>query len=135
MIHGVLPPLTAITNLPRVATASWAALVISLAALRATASTSAWTSIFITQPRLQAKVLFSRLDYSSPLLAIPDQPRSGPRLLVRTDKPAGSTSAPAPQSATPLRRNPPARTGCCLRTLPLRARVRTHPSHPRVGNG
>src|SRR5215471_19428810 len=47
MIQGVLPPLTAITNDPRAATAARASLAINLAASRATESASEYTSIFI----------------------------------------------------------------------------------------
>src|SRR5215472_7560261 len=74
-------------------------------------------------------------DRPSPPLVPPDQLRSDPRSLAHTGESACSSSEPVPRSSTLLRRSLPAQTRYYLRPLLLRARVRTHPSHPPVESG
>src|ERR1700739_1034500 len=70
MIQGVLPPLTAMTNLPRRETAVLASSAMSFADSRATDSASGKTSIFTTLPPLPPRTHTFRRDYSS-LLGAP----------------------------------------------------------------
>src|SRR5215469_2131403 len=135
MIHGVLPPLTAITNLPRADTAVLASSAMSLAASRATDSTSGKISIFITLPRLPPRTPSYRRD--CPIL--PAESRVplhlDPRCSGRTDIPACSFSTRVRQSATPLRHSLRAQTKNCRRPSRLQEHVHMHPFHPPAGSG
>src|SRR5262245_55938486 len=130
MCHGVLPPLTAMTNRSRAATAALASFAIIVAALRATASASASISSFITNsptsPVLYCSILQEGLF---------GRPRLAPMYLVCIRRSASLLSVQGQQCARLLRRSLHARTAWRLLPSRLRAHVRKHPSHQLSENG